>query len=217
MNEYWLPLLEKAYAKLNGSYKALEGGKTSDALEDLTGGMAVVYDLGQKTPRNLQRILSKALRNGTFVCAGITGQGGESIDHHTGLISSHAYSVLKFARVRLYDGNTDYLVKIRNPWGGRFEWKKDYADDSRAWDNVIEEDKERLGVADVDNGEWWMTYNDFTRYYSDVTMCTIGPDFNRDGEVTGDRWLLSTIKGQWVARRNAGGSRNNVAAYAKNP
>lgn len=217
MNEYWLPLLEKAYAKLNGSYKALEGGKTSDALEDLTGGMAVVYDLGDKTPSNLRRILSKALRNGTFVCAGITGSGGEQVDTHTGLISSHAYSVLKFAKVSLHHGRRDYLVKMRNPWGGRFEWKRAYSDSSSAWSNVIEEDKERLGVADEDNGEWWMTYDDFTRYYSDVTLCTIGPDFNRDGEATGDRWLLSTIKGSWISRKNAGGSRNNVAAYSKNP
>lgn len=216
-NEYWLPLLEKAYAKLNGCYKALEGGKTGEALEDLTGGMAVTYDLGNKTPRNLGRIMSKALRNGTFVCAGITGHDGNTIDQYTGLISSHAYSVLKFAQVTLLNGDVDYLVKIRNPWGGRFEWKREYSDSSRAWEYVTDEDKERLGVADVDNGEWWMTYQDFTRHYSDVTLCTIGPDFNRDGEVTGDRWLLTTIKGKWIARKNAGGSRNNVGAYAKNP
>jgi len=217
-NEFWIPLLEKAYAKLNGCYRALEGGRTRDGLEDLTGGLAVVYELGAKTPRNLRRILHRALRNGTFVCAGIIGeQGTNALDNRTGLISSHAYSVLNFARVYLNDGSREYLVKIRNPWGGSYEWTQKYSDSSRAWDLVRQKDKQRLQVADEDNGEWWMTYNDFTRYYSDVTLCTMGPDFDGDGKVTGDSWMLSTVKGSWSGRQDTGGSRNDVGAYAGNP
>jgi Calpain family cysteine protease len=38
--EVWVPLMEKAYAKMHGCYQALHGGSMSEALVDLTGGVS---------------------------------------------------------------------------------------------------------------------------------------------------------------------------------
>nr|XP_002120374.1 calpain-A-like [Ciona intestinalis] len=214
-DEFWLPLMEKAYAKVHGSYQATEGGFTQDGMEDLTGGIAVTYDLGSKTPSNLFRIMTKALRNDSFVCGGIQGTT-ESVDSTTGLVSAHAYSVLKVAKVN-YRGDTVKLVKLRNPWGGKNEWKGDWSDDSFTWHYIPDDVKYSMGYENRDNGEWWMSFDDFTNYFTDVTFCTVGPDFDSDGKPTGDRWLLSTVQGNWVNGRTSGGSRNDLRKYQTNP
>ena len=40
-----MALIEKAYAKIHGSYEAIEGGMPIEAMVDLTGGLAERYEL----------------------------------------------------------------------------------------------------------------------------------------------------------------------------
>jgi hypothetical protein len=39
-NEFWVPLMEKAYAKLHGNYEMIDGDSMSSSLVDLTGGVS---------------------------------------------------------------------------------------------------------------------------------------------------------------------------------
>ena len=43
--EFWLPLLEKAYAKLQGSYESINGGSMAVGLVDVSGGVSEKFDL----------------------------------------------------------------------------------------------------------------------------------------------------------------------------
>lgn len=67
-NEFWGPLLEKAYAKYHGSYKALEGGVTLEAAVDFTGGIPEVFDdIEDEDPERLFKIMIVAARMGAFM------------------------------------------------------------------------------------------------------------------------------------------------------
>lgn len=53
---------------------------------------------------------------------------------------------------------------------------------STNWTEISENDKTRLKYNSLPDGEFWMEFDDFQREFHDITIATIGPDFNQDGQ-----------------------------------
>lgn len=68
-NEFWSALLEKAYAKLKGGYQKLDGGESSVAFQDFTGGIIESYNL-EETPEKVIQKLKTNLRKSSMVDVG---------------------------------------------------------------------------------------------------------------------------------------------------
>ncbi|XP_058465599.1 calpain-B-like isoform X2 [Malaya genurostris] len=222
-NEFWSALLEKAYAKLHGSYEALKGGTTCEAMEDFTGGVTEMYDLKDQTPSNLFQIMEKGfLRNSMFACSIEPDPNVTEAETPEGLIRGHAYSITKIQLADIVTPSTSGkipLIRLRNPWGNEAEWNGAWSDQSPEWRFIPDEQKEELGLSfDVD-GEFWMSYRDFIRYFDRVEICNLSPDsLSEEQESRGKlRWEMSTFEGEWAMGSTAGGCRNYLQTFWHNP
>ncbi|KFQ26026.1 Calpain-2 catalytic subunit, partial [Merops nubicus] len=212
-SEFWSALLEKAYAKLNGSYESLSGGTTTEGFEDFTGGIAEWYEL-QKAPPNLFKIIQKALQKGSLLGCSIDITSAAETEAVTSqkLVKGHAYSVTGAEEVN-FRGAVQKLIRIRNPWG-EVEWTGKWNDNCPNWNGVDPEVRERLTRRHED-GEFWMAFNDFLRHYSRLEICNLTPD-----TLTSDRykkWSLLKLDGNWRRGATAGGCRNYPNTFWMNP
>ncbi|XP_070243871.1 calpain-12 [Bos mutus] len=213
-NEFWAPLLEKAYAKLHGSYEVMRGGHMNEAFVDFTGGVGEVLYLKKDTPNppGLFSILRHALAKESLVGATALSDRGE-YRTEDGLVKGHAYSVtgthkvsLGFTRVR--------LLRLRNPWG-RVEWNGAWSDSCPRWDALPTEWRDALLVKKED-GEFWMELLDFFRHFDTIQICSLSPEVLGPSPAGGG-WHIHTFQGRWVRGFNSGGSQPGAETFWTNP
>ncbi|XP_023369694.1 calpain-8 isoform X1 [Otolemur garnettii] len=212
-NEFWSALLEKAYAKLNGSYEALAGGSTVEGFEDFTGGISEFYDL-KKPPACLYQIIRKALRAGSLLGCSIDVSSAAEAEDITRqkLVKSHAYSVTGVQAVD-FRGRPEKLIRLRNPWG-EVEWTGAWSDDAPEWNEIDPRQKAELDKK-AEDGEFWMSFSDFLKQFSRLEICNLSPDSLSSEEV--HKWNLVLFNGRWTRGSSAGGCQNYPATYWTNP
>lgn len=222
-SEFWSALLEKAYAKLHGSYEALKGGSTCEAMEDFTGGVTEMYDITELPP-NFYTILLKAYeRNSLSGCSIEPDPNILEAETPVGLIRGHAYSITKVKYVDIETPGRSGkipLLRLRNPWGNEAEWNGPWSDKSPEWRFIPESEKEEMGLTFDDDGEFWMSFKDFVTHFSRVEICNLNPD-SLDPEECPEgctkKWEMSVFEGEWVRGVTAGGCRNYLETFWKNP
>lgn len=227
-NEFWSALLEKAYAKLAGSYEALEGGNPADALVDFTGGVSESIDLVKadyandlEKRKNLHQKMSKLMERSALCSASIKIQNRDEMEQQldTGLVKGHAYGISAVTKVSLgqsflsrFSAEKLYLVRLRNPWGEK-EWNGAWSDESKEWEQLSKSERDKLGLKLENDGEFWMSWDDFCIHFTTVTICVL---VNTSVFTIRKTYNEGAMKGRWEGS-NAGGCVNNKETFLSNP
>ncbi|XP_005381397.1 PREDICTED: calpain-3 isoform X5 [Chinchilla lanigera] len=213
-NEFWSALLEKAYAKLHGSYEALKGGNTTEAMEDFTGGVTEFFEI-KDAPRDMYKIMRKAIERGSLM--GCSIDTIVPVQYETrmacGLVKGHAYSVTGLEEA-LFKGEKVKLVRLRNPWG-QVEWNGSWSDGWKDWSFVDKDEKARLQHQVTEDGEFWMSYDDFIYHFTKLEICNLTADALESDKL--QTWTVSVNEGRWVRGCSAGGCRNFPDTFWTNP
>jgi len=183
----WVMLLEKAYAKAYGSYQMIAGGQAGDALSDILGAPYRSYEVNpHMKPAELDAVwkrVADADAADYVMCGGVNDHPGVDLEKTVGIIEGHAYSLLHACQL----STGERLVALRNPWG-KTEWKGAWSDDSELWTEEAKREVARFGGAAPgsshaqDDGSFWMAFDDYVKYFSDVQVCF----FN-------DRWIMESL------------------------
>ena len=207
-NELWVPLIEKAYAKLHGCYRSLIGGYSHYALGDLTGFSPRMIGLKPGTmgfseelsDEHLWSILSAHKSWGSLMGCSIQATPGSAAkveaDAGCGLHTGHAYSLLDLGEITLPDESEVKLLKLRNPWG-KGEWEGPWSDRSEEREKYDVQIVETFGRNDktshellevnFQDGTFFMSFADWRERFTSLFMAATFPN----------TWIRKRITGQW--------------------
>ena len=170
-NELWVSILEKAWAKINGCYAKIGcGGSPHEVFDVLTEAYSEQVSVSKSKANEIWNKMVESQKKGFVMTAGTSGDVSNLDIEEMGLSPGHAYTVLG---VDEFEGSRgkEKVVRLRNPWGNG-EWNGDWCDSSSKWTTAL---KNKVGLTKKDDGDFYMSFNDFTTYYVTMGFAKIHP------------------------------------------
>jgi hypothetical protein len=106
---WWLPLLEKAYAKVHINYEMTSSGSHAEAARFLTGAPAREFETSYQSVDEMWISLSMNLKQNFVITAACFVE-------HSGLLPGQGYIAKDVVKFKKADGKQVRLLKMKNPW-----------------------------------------------------------------------------------------------------
>lgn len=176
----WGVFLEKAWAKVNGSYGNIENGYAKEVFQVFTPFPTILVDVLKENPQNLWNNLVKSNEIDCIMTCSVSTKLKDETTKLVGLVPNFTFSLIDAVEKNV-DGNVYKLLKIRNPFG-EGEWIGKFSDDSDEWTPEL---KDAFNFTQAKNdGIFWMAFDDFLRYFETVSICNrIAPLFLNSVEI----------------------------------
>jgi hypothetical protein len=118
---FWPAFVEKAMAKVKGTYEGAEGGFNVNGIRFLTGAPVFSYlieDIGTADGQTLDATFDflTAANNANYPMAAGTTGGSDTGRNDCGIAEGHAYSVIHTFTLNNGAEEVD-MIMMRNPWG----------------------------------------------------------------------------------------------------
>jgi calpain-15 len=148
----WMPLIEKAFAKIMGNYSGLVAGTTDDALMVLSGfPSSRITVSASSSDTQLCDTMKHAMEHNDFLACDSVSAPPFS------WVPGHAYTLLG-----CYDVNGEKLVKVRNPWGRDAGVTQPWNDSDAIWGTVSAATKAEIGwTNNLNDGIMFTKMSDF--------------------------------------------------------
>ncbi|KAI6225199.1 hypothetical protein M3Y99_01364100 [Aphelenchoides fujianensis] len=171
-NQLWVSLIEKALAKMYGSYSRLRAGRMHEGLATLVGCPCQTLDIdaGPRDEHHLDFLWAQLLSSNDelFLMGASCGAGRNAVNAEEykglGLMAAHAYSILDVKQL-----GARRLIRLKNPWGN-FVWSGEFAP---SWTGWTPELRARLDSGGHASGTFWMPFEAFCTYFDAVDIARL--------------------------------------------
>ena len=172
---YWVPLLEKAYAKFFMNYETLDGGNMVESFRTLTGMPILDYSHSKHEADDLFKLITKYDEANWLITA-------SNIEKLDGFPGNHAYTVLGVHTLTDCNGNeVEKLIKMRNPWSSE-QYTGPWNDNDDRWNDFY--------LNQVDH-----TKRDEGVFY--MPMTNFAADFRSTYIAMYEDWKINRIDAKW--------------------
>ena len=154
INEIWICLLEKAWAKINGGYSNIIKGFAHHSLEALTGFPCLNL---MHSSYDYQYIYNYLFNNLKYIYI-ITGTSKNDIKDSI-IECNHCYALIGNY---IIDNNT--IIKLRDPRGNKIQNDKSFL--------ISEKNKKELNK-EIEDGIVYISFEDYYKYFSFTNICFI--------------------------------------------
>ena len=218
VNEMWVIIVEKAYAKLHGCYETSMGGHIDYALRDLTGVATMKMRLTESKFASMvengvmwQR-LKKYCEDGNNL--GLSrSRSTDPKAYEGGMMGGHVYPIVDVCELHAdatssMESLDEKMVRILDPWG-MGGWSGDWSSGSGMWADYPDIEKAVAKKIKIPN-TFWMSWVDVLKNFNQIFAGISFGDKPASRIVYRGGWIMGDVKS------GAGGNPHNES-FPQNP